>query len=44
VTMYMIPINLWSVVVSHSVIGFQKESSYAFGFGSAWTAAITPSS
>jgi hypothetical protein len=27
VTMYMIPINLWSVVVSHSVIGFQNESS-----------------
>jgi hypothetical protein len=27
VTMYMIPISLWSVVVSHRVIGFQKVSS-----------------
>jgi hypothetical protein len=31
--MYMIPISLWSVVVSQSVIGFQKVSSYAFGRG-----------
>jgi hypothetical protein len=31
--MYMIPISLWSVVVSHRLIGLKKVSSYAFGRG-----------
>jgi hypothetical protein len=33
--MYMIPINLWSVVVSHMVIGRKKPSSYVFVRGGA---------
>src|SRR2546421_8190016 len=35
VVKYMIPINLWSVVVSHMVIGRKKPSSYVFVRGGA---------
>jgi hypothetical protein len=36
----MIPISLWSVVVSQMLIGLKKVSSYAFGRGRVWVAAI----
>ena len=33
VTMYMIPISLWSVVVSQRLIGLKKVSSYCLRTG-----------
>src|SRR5215472_2709887 len=41
VVMYMIPISLWSVVVSHRLMGLKKESSYDFGRGGASVAIST---
>jgi hypothetical protein len=36
----MIPISLWSVVVSQMLTGLKKLSSYAFGRGRTVVAAI----
>src|SRR5689334_25188060 len=42
VTMYMIPISLWSVVVSQRLIGLKNVSSYAFGRGRTVVAIAIP--
>jgi hypothetical protein len=39
--MYMIPINLWSVVVNHRLMGLKNESSYSLGRGRTVVAAIS---
>src|SRR5215470_6218099 len=42
VVMYMMPISLWSVVVSQRLIGFQNVSSYVLGRGGASVAIAAP--